>query len=356
MTKREKSIREIFQEKERLALSPHAVLSSESKGREIPEKDCSIRTPFQRDRDRILHSKSFRRMKHKTQVFLSPDNDHYRTRLTHVLEVSQIARTIARALCLNEDLTEAIAMGHDMGHTPFGHTGEKALNDVFPGGFSHVKHSVRVVKFLENGGKGLNLTHEVVDGIAKHSKGRGSIDGGKNAPETLEGQVVRVSDLIAYANHDIDDAVRSGMISEGDLPARCVKVLGKDTSQRLDRMTRDIISRTMSEGYAKIAISSEFEEAMLEIREYLFNKVYLVGGIEQEAGRARKMVKALYSYLCENEEESALCGVRPIRPEDTHERAVCDFIAGMTDSYAVSVFKNIFVPSKWRDRADLAPR
>lgn len=352
MTKGEKSTREKIQENEKLVLSPFAVLSSESKGRAVAEEQCGIRTPFQRDRDRIVHSKSFRRMKHKTQVFFSPTNDHYRTRLTHVIEVSQIARTIARALFLNEDLTEAIAMGHDIGHTPFGHTGEKALNEVFPEGFSHVEHSVRVVEFLENGGKGLNLTREVVDGIAKHSKGRGPIDGGRRAPETLEGQVVRVSDLVAYANHDIDDAVRSGIISEGDLPAVCVDVLGKDSSQRLDRMVCDIVSQTTREGCGRIAISSEFEEAMLEIREFLFNEVYLVEKVKREAERAREMVGAIYAYFCENREESARWGIKPACPEDTHERSVCDFVAGMTDLYAVHVFRKIFIPSKWHDTDD----
>ncbi len=206
-----------------------------------------------------------------------------------------------------------------------------------------------LLSFLKTAERGLNLTREVVDGIAKHSKGRGSIDGGRNAPATLEGQAVRVSDLIAYANHDIDDALRSGIISESDLPAECVKVLGGDSSQRLDRMVRNIVSQTTLEGCGKIAISSEFEEAMLEIREYLFNEVYLVGEVKREAGRARKMVKTLYGYFLENPDEAARWGVKPVRAEDTHERAVCDFVAGMTDSYAVSVFMKIFVPSKWRD-------
>ncbi len=349
MNKKGKSIREKFQEKESILLSPFATLSSESKGRARPEDECFMRTPFQRDRDRIIHSKTFRRMKHKTQVFLSPTNDHYRTRLTHVLEVSQIARTIARALSLNEDLTEAIAMGHDIGHTPFGHTGERALNDVFPEGFSHVKHSVRVAVSLENRGKGLNLTHEVLDGIAKHSKGRGPIDGGKNAPETLEGQVVRVSDMLAYANHDIDDAVRSGIISEDDLPKECVRVLGKDCSKRLDRTVRDIVSQSMLEKYKKISISPEFEEAMVGIREYMFNRVYLMEKVKTEAEKGGQIVKSLYIHFCENAREAEeKWGIKPLHPEDTHERAVCDFIAGMTDSYAVSVFKKIFIPSEWR--------
>ncbi|WP_462137169.1 deoxyguanosinetriphosphate triphosphohydrolase [Candidatus Mycalebacterium sp.] len=350
MTKN-KTIREQFQEKEKLVLSPHATLSSESKGRAKPEDECGIRNPFQRDRDRIVHSKSFRRMKHKTQVFFSPTNDHYRTRLTHVIEVSQIARTIARALCLNEDLAEAIAMGHDLGHTPFGHTGEKALNGVFPGGFSHVEHSVRVVKLLENNGDGLNLTYEVLDGIAKHSKGRGgSIDGGSTAPQTLEGQVVRVSDLVAYANHDIDDAIRSGIISESDIPQEYTEVLGKDCSQRLNRMVRDIVSQTTLEGHGKIAISRKFEEAMLGIREYLFENVYLVEEVKRESERAAKMVEALYLYFCENTDEAAKWGIKKAHPKDSHERAVCDFIAGMTDSYATHVFKKIFMPSEWQHR------
>lgn len=355
MTGKGKSVREIFQEKEKLVLSPFAVLSSESKGRAAPERECDLRTPFQRDRDRIVHSKSFRRMKHKTQVFLSPTNDHYRTRLTHVLEVSQIARTIARSLFLNEDLTEAIALGHDLGHTPFGHAGERALNEVFPEGFSHVEHSVRVVELLENDGKGLNLTRETLDGISAHSKGRsGAIGGGRNAPATLEGQAVRVSDLIAYANHDIDDAVRSGIISEDDLPAECIGVLGRDSSQRLDRMVHDIVSQTTLEGGAGIAISSEFEEAMLEIRKYLFNEVYLVGEVKRESERAGNLVKTLYGYFTENAGDAAEWGIKPLRPEDSHERTVCDFVAGMTDSYAVSAFRKIFVPSRWRKNGGAA--
>ncbi|MCY4042765.1 MAG: deoxyguanosinetriphosphate triphosphohydrolase [Candidatus Dadabacteria bacterium] len=348
MTAGKKTVRERFQEKEKQFLSPFAVLSSQTKGRKRKERECPIRTPFQRDRDRIVHSKAFRRMKHKTQVFLSPTNDHYRTRLTHVLEVLQIARTIARALALNEDLAEAIAMGHDLGHTPFGHTGERALNHVFPGGFSHVKHSVRVVELLENGGKGLNLTREVLDGIARHSKGRGPIDGGKFAPQTLEGQSVRVSDLIAYANHDIDDSVRSGIISQDDLPRECVKTLGKTASQRLDRTVRDIVEQTGKCGYERISISPEFEQAMVEIREYLFNKVYLTDEVSREAERAGKMVETLYQYFCDNKKEAREWGVKPARKEDGHERAVCDFVAGMTDFYAADAFKKIFVPSRWR--------
>lgn len=350
MTRGKTSIRERFQEKERLTLSPFAVLSSDSKGRIRKERECSIRTPFQRDRDRIVHSKAFRRMKHKTQVFFSPTNDHYRTRLTHVLEVSQIARTITRALLLNEDLAEAIAMGHDLGHTPFGHTGEKALNEVFPGGFSHVKHSVRVVKCLENGGRGLNLTREVLDGIAKHSKGRGPIDGGKNAPQSLEGQAVRVSDLIAYANHDIDDAIRSGIISARQLPRDCVKTLGANTSQRLDRMVRDIVRETTNCGYARISISTEFEEAMVRTREFLFNEVYLLDEVNVESERAQKMVKDLYHYFCENRREARKWGVRTASSGDGWERAVCDFVAGMTDFYAVAAFKKIFMPSRWNKK------
>ena len=348
MTARQKTARARFQEKEKQFLSPFAVLSSRSKGRKIKERECPVRTPFQRDRDRIVHSKAFRRMKHKTQVFMSPTNDHYRTRLTHVLEVLQIARTIARALALNEDLTEAIAMGHDLGHTPFGHTGERALNSVFPGGFSHVKHSVRVVELLENNGKGLNLTYEVLDGIAKHSKGRGPIDGGKFAPKTLEGQIVRVSDLIAYANHDIDDSIRSGIISQADLPRECVKTLGNTSSRRLDRTVRDIIEQTTKCEYEKISISPEFEQAMVEIREYLFNKVYLADEVSNEARRAENMVVTLYRHFCENKKEAKQWGVKPARRGDSHERAVCDFVAGMTDFYAADAFKKIFMPLRWR--------
>ena len=341
------NVREKYQEIEKQMLSPFAKLSSESKGRQVPEDPCEIRTPFQRDRDRVIHSKSFRRMKHKTQVFLSPTNDHYRTRLTHVIEVSQIARTVSRALRLNEDLTEAIALGHDLGHTPFGHAGEDALNDVYPGGFKHVIHSLRVVDVLENNGRGLNLTYEVRDGIAKHSKGMGPVDNPEYKPETMEGQVVRVSDLVAYANHDLDDALRSGIIKLNDVPGEYIGIIGKTTSERVNRMVTDIIFETLKLSAAKVIISKELEEAMLGLREYLFNSVYMNEKIKSTFDKAKRVVRDLYYYFCENNETFwRLYGKEPSEGEDI-EREICDFIAGMTDSYALNLYQEIFLPSKW---------
>lgn len=341
-------IREKIQENEKKILSPFATLSSESKGRLISEEPCDIRTSFQRDRDRIIHSKAFRRMKHKTQVFLSPTNDHYRTRLTHVIEVSQIARTISKSLFLNEDLTEAIALGHDLGHTPFGHAGEAALNEVYPGGFKHVIHSLRVVDVLENDGKGLNLTYEVRDGIAKHSKGMGLVDNPKYRPETMEGQAVRVSDLVAYANHDLDDAVRSGIIGINDVPKKYLKVLGKTGSERINKMVTDIISETTKVGEKKVVISEDIEEAMVGLRQYLFNTVYMNEKIKSTFDKAQKVIKELYQYFFDNEEDFwRLYRKKSIQGETT-ERAICDFIAGMTDSYALNVYEKFFLPKKWQ--------
>jgi deoxyguanosinetriphosphate triphosphohydrolase, putative len=313
-----------------------------------PEEPCQIRTAFQRDRDRVIHSKAFRRMKHKTQVFLSPTGDHYRTRLTHVIEVSQIARTISKALRLNEDLTEAIALGHDLGHTPFGHAGEAALNEIFPGGFKHVIHSLRVVDVLEKNGQGLNLTYEVRDGISKHSKGMGPIDNPKYHPETMEGQVVRLSDLVAYANHDLDDAIRAGIIAIDDVPRGCIEVLGRTNSERINRMVTDIIFETKKLGESKVVVSKEVGEAMLELRHYLFDTVYMNEKIRDNFLKATKIMKELYQYFCGNPDEFwKIYGKNPETVESL-ERAVCDFIAGMTDSYAISVYERIFLPKKWQ--------
>jgi dGTPase len=342
------NIREQSEEIERQILSPYASLSAESKGRMVPEEPCSIRTDFQRDRDRIIHSKAFRRMKHKTQVFLSPTDDHYRTRLTHVIEVSQIARTISKALRLNEDLTEAIALGHDLGHTPFGHAGEAALNEIFPGGFKHVIHSLRVVDVLEKGGKGLNLTYEVRDGIAKHSKGMGAVDNPKYRPETLEGQVVRLSDLVAYANHDLDDAIRAGIITIDDVPRQCVDTLGRTNSERINRMVTDIITETLKYKGEKVAASAEVEQAMVELRGYLFNTVYMNEKIKNNFLKAHKVIRELYRYFCENEGELRKYYTKGVREGETIERTVCDFIAGMTDSYAISMYERIFLPRRWQ--------
>jgi len=342
------TIREELEEIERKVLSPFAALSSESKGRMKPEEPCPIRTCFQRDRDRIIHSKSFRRMKHKTQVFLSPTGDHYRTRLTHVIEVAQIARTISKSLRLNEDLTEAIALGHDLGHTPFGHAGEAVLDEIFPGGFKHVIHSLRVVDVLERDGQGLNLTYEVRDGISKHSKGMGPVDNPKYRPETMEGQSVRVSDLVAYANHDVDDAIRAGLITNDDLPKGCVEVLGRTNSERINKMVTDIIFETKKLGEKKVIISREVEEAMVELRSYLFDTVYMNDEVRKNFLKAKKIMKELYEYFCANPEEFWKIYGKNARDGETIERSVCDFIAGMTDSYAISVYEKIFLPKKWQ--------
>jgi len=342
------NIREQSEEIERQILSPYAALSAETRGRMVPEEPCSIRTDYQRDRDRIIHSKAFRRMKHKTQVFLSPTDDHYRTRLTHVIEVSQIARTISRALRLNEDLTEAIALGHDLGHTPFGHAGEAALNEIFPGGFKHVIHSLRVVDVLEKGGKGLNLTYEVRDGIAKHSKGMGAVDNPEYRPVTLEGQVVRISDLVAYANHDLDDAIRAGIITIDDVPGECVATLGRTSSERINRMVTDIITETLKNEGGKVAASPGIEQAMVELRAYLFNTVYMNEKIKNNFLKATKVIRELYRYFCENEAELRKYYKKGVREGDTIERTVCDLIAGMTDSYAISMYERIFLPRRWQ--------
>ncbi len=341
------NIREQLEEIEKDTLSPLATLSAETKGRMRPEEKCDIRTDFQRDRDRVIHSKSFRRMKHKTQVFLAPTNDHYRTRLTHVIEVAQIARTISKALMLNEDLTEAIALGHDLGHTPFGHAGEAMLNEIFPGGFKHVIHSLRVVDILEKGGEGLNLTYEVRDGISKHSKGMGAIDNPQYRPETMEGQVVRISDLVAYANHDLDDAIRSGIITIEDVPKECTNVLGRTNSERINKMVRDIIFETKNLGEERVIASPKVEQAMLELRSYLFNTVYMNEKIKNNFDKAKKVIKELYEYFCENQDEFKIIYPREPREGETPERAVCDFIASMTDSYAITLYEKIFLPKRW---------
>jgi len=342
------NIREKYQEIEKKSLSSFAKLSSESKGRLVNEEECAIRTPFQRDRDRIIHCKSFRRMKHKTQVFLSPANDHYRTRLTHVIEVSQIARTISRALSLNEDLTEAIALGHDLGHTPFGHADENALNDIYPEGFKHVIHSLRVVDVLENNGRGLNLTYEVRDGMAKHSKGMGPVDNPKYRPETMEGQVVRVSDLVAYANHDLDDAIRSGIITLNDVPKEYIEILGEDNSSRVNKMVTDIVFKTLDNNSGQVVIGTQVEEAILGLRKYLFKTVYMNEKIKKTFDKAKKVIKELYMYMYENEEEFWGHYQKEPLKDETLERQICDFIAGMTDSFALNLYYKLFLPDKWK--------
>ncbi|SHF12446.1 deoxyguanosinetriphosphate triphosphohydrolase [Alkalibacter saccharofermentans] len=329
-------IRENWERVENNILSPYAVLSRKSKGRKIYEEPCDIRTDFQRDRDRIVHSKAFRRLKHKTQVFISPEGDHYRTRLTHTLEVAQIARTLARALKLNEDLTEAIALGHDLGHTPFGHTGEKVLDQICSFGFKHRQQSLRVVDELESG-KGLNLTWEVRDGILNHS--------GSKSPETLEGQIVHFSDRIAYINHDIEDAQRAGIMTESQLPAECVRVLGKGKRQRIDRMIHDIIQNSWGKDY--VIMSEEVKNATHQLRNFLFDTVYIGSKAKTEEDKTGNIILSLFNYFTNHPEDmSNEC--RENLKNEKIERVVTDYIAGMTDRYAVNRYSALFIPSPWR--------
>ncbi len=339
------SIREKLEEIEKETLSPKACLSSQTRGREHSETPHSLRTEFQRDRDRIIHSKSFRRLKHKTQVFLAPFGDHYRTRLTHTLEVSQMARTITKALRLNEDLTEAIALGHDLGHTPFGHAGEETLAKLLPGGFSHYEQSLRVVEKIEWEGKGLNLTHEVRDGIFKHSKGRGEIleDEKKNMPLTLEGHVVRVSDIIAYVNHDIDDAVRAEVIKEKDIPSHLIQILGKWHTSRIDRMVKDVVEASLKSGLEKIAMSKEIGKAVTELRDFLYDRVYLNPQARSEIEKAEKIITDLYEYILKNPDDY----IKSYPQGDSLEKRAGDFIAGMTDRYALGLYEKLFFPRSW---------
>jgi len=340
------TIREKLEEIERATFSAKATLSAESKGRVRPESPHPFRTAFQRDRDRIIHSKSFRRLKHKTQVFLAPFGDHYRTRLTHTLEVSQIARTIAKALRLSEDLTEAIALGHDLGHTPFGHAGEDALDALLPGGFSHYEQSLRVVEKLEYEGKGLNLTAEVRDGISRHSKGRGEIlepDPAEMA-KTLEGQIVRVSDVIAYVNHDIDDAMRAGIIKDEEIPPALVKSLGKWHASRIDRLVEDVIKSSLRVDMERIAMSEEVLAALVDLREFLYRKVYSSSFARAEVEKAKKILTDLYHYVLATPDDY----IKPFPRGDSKERRAADFIAGMTDLYALALFEKLFFPQSWR--------
>ena len=339
------TIREELEKTEQKFLSPKACLSARSKGRVRPEAPHVLRTDFQRDRDRIIHSKSFRRLKHKTQVFLSPFGDHYRTRLTHCLEVSQIARTIAKALRLNEDLTEAIALGHDLGHTPFGHSGEETLRKLLPLGFHHADQSLRVVEKLEYEGKGLNLTFEVRDGIQRHSKGRGEIfdDDLEDMPSTLEGQIVRVSDVIAYVNHDIDDALRAGIIKEEDIPAGLVKVLGKWHATRIDRMVMDLVEASLAAGLDRIAMSDRIMKAVLELREFLYQNVYFNSTARDELRKTEKIIGDIFAYVMEKPEEY----VKDYPAGDPVIVRVGDFIAGMTDRYAMALYEQLFLPKSW---------
>lgn len=343
------NIREQIELKERQTLSPYATFSCNSKGREVFEEPCSIRTVFQHDRDRILHSKAFRRLKHKTQVFFSPEGDHYRTRLTHTLEVSQVARTVARALSLNEDLTEAIALGHDLGHTPFGHAGERVLQTLTPGGFRHVEQSLRVVEVLEKDGQGLNLTKEVCDGILMHSKGRGPLisPDPKLTAMTLEGQIVRLADIIAYVNHDLDDAVRGGLIDESEIPGQVVDVVGTTHSGRIGRMIRDLIERSLQADGAQIRLSPEMDEALCDLRNWLFDRVYQVDHVHVDFVKASRLLSELFLYYRENEDLFLAHGGRRL-PGDELDVSIADFIAGMTDRFALALYHQIFLPQPWR--------
>ena len=349
------TVRDELELREEQILSPYACLSRNTRGRRYKATPCFIRTAFQRDRDRIVYCKAFRRLKHKTQVFLSPMGDHYRTRLTHTLEVAEIARTIARALRLNEDLTEAIALGHDLGHTPFGHAGETVLNEIVPGGFSHCRQSLRVVDVLENGGRGLNLTYEVRDGILKHSKGFGNIipkEPGESA-QTVEGRIVRIADVIAYLSHDLDDAIRSGVIKQSLVPHEVTEVLGDTHSSRISSMIKDVIGATrVTQGGIELDISPEMLKTMLDLRAFLYDNVYRAPQVHGEFEKARKILFELYEYFLNNkdaflrerkrlfEEERAIEDGRT-----PYERHVCDFIAGMTDRYAQNLYNKIFMPS-----------
>lgn len=331
------TIREQQEEREVAYLSPYASLSRHTKGREVEEPECDIRPVFQRDRDRILHCKAFRRLKQKTQVFLAPKGDHYRTRLTHTLEVSQNARTIAKALRLNEDLVEAIALGHDLGHTPFGHAGERALNEVYH--FAHNEQSVRVVKCLEKQGRGLNLTWEVRDGIRNHKT--------SGEPHTLEGQVLRLSDKIAYINHDIDDAIRGGILVETDIPLQYREVLGDSSRQRLDTMVHDVIIHSMNQ--PEIKMSKEIEKAVAGLRRFMFEQVYQNPKAKGEEDKAVHLIKQLYVYYIEHLELLPLQYSQSIGITGEKEQIVCDYIAGMTDNYAVKKYEEYFVPAAWKN-------
>lgn len=333
------TIREQTEQLELKFLSPYAAFSKDSQGRERPEAPCDIRTDYQRDRDRIIHCKAFRRMKHKTQVFLAPAGDHYRTRLTHTLEVAQIARTIAKALRMNEDLTEAIALGHDLGHTPFGHAGERILNEICEGGFTHYEQSVRIVERIEKDGAGLNLTREVKDGIRNHrTSGR---------PSTMEGKIVRLSDKIAYINHDIDDAIRAGILNEEMLPEEFTAVLGHSVRERLNTLIHNVIAS--SKDKPDIRMDEEIEAAMSGLRHYMFDNVYTNSVAKQEDKKAQALLKSLYEYYLEHTEElpEEYFNMIWISREPV-SRVVCDYVAGMTDGYAIDTYQRLFVPVSWK--------
>jgi dGTPase len=331
------SIRERLEQREKEILSPYAMLSVNSAGRARAEDQCDIRPVFQRDRDRILHCKAFRRLKDKTQVFLTPDGDHYRTRLTHTLEVSQNARTIAKALKLNEELVEAIALGHDLGHTPFGHAGERALNEICPYGFEHSDQSVRTVDLLEKDGKGLNLTLEVRDGIRNHQTA--------GTPKTLEGKIVRLSDKIAYIHHDMDDAVRAKLLKESDVPARIRDILGDSAVKRLDRFIHDIITTSMDQN--DINLSPPVEAAMKELRSFMFERVYENDEAKGEERKAEALMKTLYGYYMEHIDQLPTEFTNLIDRGEKQEIVVCDYVGAMSDRFAISLYENLYIPKSW---------
>lgn len=332
------TIRERVEQWEKDYLSPYAALSVNSKGRLKPEEECDIRPVFQRDRDRIIHCKAFRRLKDKTQVFLTPEGDHYRTRLTHTLEVSQTARTIAKSLRLNEELVEAIALGHDLGHTPFGHAGERALNRVCPFGFVHSEQSVRTVDRLEKGGSGLNLTYEVRDGILNHQT--------IGKPHTLEGKVVRFSDKIAYIHHDMDDAVRAGILTEADVPQEIREVLGSSTTERLDHFIHDIVTNSMDKN--DIVMSDTVAEAMKKIRQFMFEQVYKNPEAKAEEGKAEMLMETLYQHYLKNIDDLPEEFLNLISEGEPREKVVCDYVGAMSDRFAIAVYEEIYIPKSWQ--------
>lgn len=330
-------LREFFEQREHDIYRKCAAFSDESKGRMYQEEKCDMRTEYQRDRDRIIHCKAFRRMKHKTQVFLAPGGDHYRTRLTHTLEVAQIARSIARALCLNEDLTEAIALGHDLGHTPFGHAGERALSKYTKKPFLHNEQSVRVVEKLEKDGKGLNLTWEVRDGILNHKT--------SGKPATLEGEIVRISDKIAYVNHDIDDGIRAGLLTEQTLPSECTDLLGRSTRDRINNLIHAIVFESMERDY--VALPEDYTQALGKLRQFMFRDLYTNPVAKGEEVKAERVIGMLFQEYMEHIERLPEEYIRSIAMGEDKEMVVCDYIAGMTDNYAVEMAKNLFIPKAW---------
>ena len=350
MNMQNQSIRERLEDDERKVLSPFAQLSSATKGRARPEPPDPMRPPYQLDRDRIIHCKAFRRLAGKTQVFLAPEGDHYRTRITHTLEVAQFARSVTRFLALNEQLTEAIVMGHDLGHTPFGHAGEKVLARLMPDGFHHVKQSLRVVDQLERDGEGLNLTAEVRDGILKHSKGKGAIfsDNPNLTAMTLEGQIVRISDIAAYVNHDLDDAVRGGLVDERELPEAVTRTLGARHSQRIETMIRDLVESSRLDEKKMIRMSDRVLEGLYALRDWLYERVYESKGIREEFAKAQRILEELWIHFHDHADEfRARFWPKGTREDEPLDRAVGDFLCGMTDRYAMRLYQELRLPKPW---------